>query len=77
MVMPQEHGPRHHPENAHWEYTAILQLNSGQIQVLQPDGSVGVVPNQHIVGALNDFGKQGWEVIQGHPILIPVASRTF
>jgi len=55
-------------KNPKWEYTIILQRSSGQIGVLQPDGTVGgVVPNQHIIGVLNDFGKHGWEAIQAGP----------
>jgi hypothetical protein len=66
--MPQEHGPRVHPDNPKWEYIFIRQLNSGEISVLQPDGSVGgVVPNQHILATLNDFGREGWDVVQGGP----------
>jgi prepilin-type processing-associated H-X9-DG protein len=57
-----------HPDNPNWEYTMIRQTNSGQINVLKADGSVGgVVPNQHILATLNQFGKEGWEVIQGGP----------
>ena len=46
----------------------IRQTNSESIDVLSADGSpIGVVPNQHILATLNQFGKEGWGVIQGGP----------
>jgi hypothetical protein len=45
----------------------ILERTPGVIQVVQVDGTVGVVPNEIILVTLNKFGREGWEIIQEGP----------
>ena len=51
-----------------WEYMFITVSNTGDIRVLDNHGKPGLAPEKgHILGALNELGAQGWELVQGGP----------
>ena len=48
-----------------WEYLLITTTTDvGSATVLRPDGGIGTLPPQHIVITLNQFGHEGWELLQ-------------
>ena len=59
-----------------WEYVILTSSKAGDdIQIIQKDGRLGLIPNRKLVAALNDFGREGWELVEFSPDPDPHVSR--
>ena len=49
-----------------WEYIFVRVPKNGATIVWKPKGDPVTVANEHIFVTLNNLGREGWELIQGH-----------